>query len=99
MDLETLGERLKVLFEFGDGDIEFAEVPFQPGEKDIAAAVEVIIAVQDAAVVGNKKLGDIGDHAFTRERPGSAQQENGSIHFPADDTRSETRGALSGAGL
>ena len=53
VDLETFGP-FEVVLELGDGDIEPVQIPLQPGEEQVAAAVQVVVAVQDAAVVCNQ---------------------------------------------
>src|SRR5580658_5870261 len=68
VDLKTLGQRFEVVLEIGDGNIKAVQIPFQPGEKQVAAAVEVIVAVQDTAVVADPELRDFRHHAFASVR-------------------------------
>jgi hypothetical protein len=72
LDEITLGKRLEVLLELGDWNLEAVQIPLEPGQEEVTTAVDVVIAVQDATVVRNQKLGDCCNHTFAGEGPGSA---------------------------
>ncbi len=79
-DLELFDQRLEVVLEVGDRNIEPVQIPLNPGQEQVATAVQVVIAVQDAAIVSNQELTNRRDGAFSCEAPGSAQKQDGGVH-------------------
>jgi hypothetical protein len=81
LNLEAFDQRPEVLIELRDRNVKTVEVPFQPGEKDIAARVQMIVAMQDAAMVRHQELRYRRDDAFARKALRSAQEQDGGVHF------------------
>src|ERR1700733_5149081 len=81
VDQVTFHQRLEVVLKIGDWNIEPVQIPLKPRQEQVAATVQVVIAVQDATVVRNQELGDCRNHTFACETTGSAQKQDGGAHF------------------
>jgi hypothetical protein len=83
LDVERFGQRLEVAIEVRGGNIEPIEVPFQPREEQVAATIQMVVAVQEATVVRHQELGDCRHHALAREGHRCTQKQDGGVlHFP-----------------
>jgi hypothetical protein len=74
LNLKAVGYRLEALIEGGNGGVKSFPIPFQAGREKFAAPVDVIVRVQDTAVVADQKLHDRPHHSLMGERDRTAAQ-------------------------
>src|SRR5579863_4421846 len=74
VDLVLLSYWREVFLERRDWNIETLQVPFQARQEYITVGVDVIVSVQDAAMMCHQELGNGGDGSFARQGNRSAEQ-------------------------